>query len=347
MGNVSITEQTLQTLPLHAILRTVRNPRSDPDEELDDLAASIGKEDNPRMAQPPIVEQTKEGHYRLIAGERRLLAAERAGWQRIPCLVRPPMDALEAHILRLVENLNRRALHPLDQAIALKLAWLAANADAMGYGGEIREIMDEEATPPQTLQRMETFMSQKGFVPTRPLVPWDEVLDSLGVSLHPESRKKLLRVLAVDNTVQEQVRQLDLTEAALRSIGTLDSAEQQRLIQEVAEDPDLARKVRRIARVVREGTHTMEQALAEVRGQVLLESDSSPQAETDTADQSPVLDDQVSDGVVQLLELANRVTVLVVSLKSAAGGDLANLPPPWGEWTLDALASIRSAVENQ
>jgi hypothetical protein len=80
------------------------------------------------------VEDLGDGKYSVLAGERRIRAAHLAGWKTIECVVRPRSDPLQAHTLRLVENLHRRDLHPLDEAAALKIAWLAANADAMGLG---------------------------------------------------------------------------------------------------------------------------------------------------------------------------------------------------------------------
>jgi len=114
-----------QEIPLSQIHFTRRNPRSDPGEDLEELAASLGEEEAPRLAQFPLVEQTGEDEYRVIAGERRIRAAVLRGWKNMPCVIAPPLDPLEAHALRLAENLHRRGLHPLDEAAALKIAWLS------------------------------------------------------------------------------------------------------------------------------------------------------------------------------------------------------------------------------
>jgi len=334
-----MTQPTLQTIPLSAIQRTARNPRTDPEADLEGLAASLGSPDHPRLAQPPLVEDLGNGAYRVLAGERRLRAAELAGWTHAACLVQSALDPLEAHALRLAENLHRRDLHPLDEACALKIAWLAANAQGMGLTGEAAAILGQEQSPPQTLAALLALLEANGFTPTRPAVLWDELLAQLGLDISPEQRKKLIRLLGLDNQVQEQARALDLTPAALRSLATLEPADQQRLASELAVDPGLTRKVRRIARTVREGTHTLDQALAEVRGQVFLEHD---HAEAQPPQPVFPADDQVGDRVVELLDALSQVSQALNSL----GGNTNALPAPWDEYVQDALQSLQSTIDS-
>ncbi len=78
---------------------------------LDELATSIR---NQGVLQPLLVRRDGKG-YRLIAGERRWRAAQRAGLQEVPVLVRDANDA-EAFELALVENLQREDLSPLEEA---------------------------------------------------------------------------------------------------------------------------------------------------------------------------------------------------------------------------------------
>lgn len=81
------------------------------DATLDELAKSIKQQG---VLQPLLVRRDGKG-YRLIAGERRWRASQRAGLGEVPVLVREANDA-EAFELALVENLQREDLSPLEEA---------------------------------------------------------------------------------------------------------------------------------------------------------------------------------------------------------------------------------------
>ncbi|MCX8033382.1 MAG: ParB/RepB/Spo0J family partition protein [Thermoleophilia bacterium] len=104
-------------LPVSAIRRNPRQPRRSIDAQaLEELAASI---EALGVVQPVIVRQV-EGGYELIAGERRWLAAQKAGFTAIPAIVRQASD-VESLELALVENIMRQELSPVDEAYALKV----------------------------------------------------------------------------------------------------------------------------------------------------------------------------------------------------------------------------------
>lgn len=81
---------------------------------LADLADSIREHG---VIQPLVVTQMPDGHYQLIAGERRWRAAQRAGLDTVPVIVKEavPQEMLE---LALVENVQRADLNPLEEALA-------------------------------------------------------------------------------------------------------------------------------------------------------------------------------------------------------------------------------------
>jgi ParB family transcriptional regulator, chromosome partitioning protein len=98
-----------------AIDQNSRQPRTHFDEAaLDELAASIREHG---IIQPLIVSERGAGRYELIAGERRWRAAQRAGLERVPAIVREttPQELLE---LALIENVQRADLNPLEEAQA-------------------------------------------------------------------------------------------------------------------------------------------------------------------------------------------------------------------------------------
>jgi len=83
------------------------------DEQLHDLAGSIRENG---IIQPIIVRQ-KGSKYEIVAGERRFRAAEIAGLQKIPAMVRKTDDS-EMLALALVENIHRADLNPIEKAKA-------------------------------------------------------------------------------------------------------------------------------------------------------------------------------------------------------------------------------------
>lgn len=103
-------------VPLARIRRNPHQPRSDHDQEaLAALAASIALHG---VLQPIVVTEVLDG-YQLVAGERRVRAAELAGLERIPAIIRQvPDEALLE--LALVENLQRADLAPLEEARAYR-----------------------------------------------------------------------------------------------------------------------------------------------------------------------------------------------------------------------------------
>ncbi|GGM92660.1 chromosome partitioning protein ParB [Thermus composti] len=99
-------------LPLAAIRPNPHQPRKRfSPEALEELAQSIREKG---LLQPLLVRPKGEG-YELVAGERRYRAAQMAGLQEVPALVRDLSDR-EALELALVENLQREDLSPLEEA---------------------------------------------------------------------------------------------------------------------------------------------------------------------------------------------------------------------------------------
>ncbi len=90
-------------------------PRQNFDEEaLQDLAESIKQYG---ILQPLIVRRLTEKGYELIAGERRLRAARKAGLEKVPALVREYNDA-EISEIALIENIQRENLNIIEEAEA-------------------------------------------------------------------------------------------------------------------------------------------------------------------------------------------------------------------------------------
>ena len=84
--------------------------------KIEELAFSI-KEHG--VLQPIVLIEREIGHYTIIAGERRFRAAQRAGLNTIPAVVRSA-DELGQLEMALVENIQREDLDPIEQALSIK-----------------------------------------------------------------------------------------------------------------------------------------------------------------------------------------------------------------------------------
>src|SRR3954470_17541373 len=105
----------LREIPLELISANPRQPRREFDEQaLLALAYSLKERG---VLQPVLLRPLHGGTYELIAGERRWRAAQLAGFDTVPALVRPHDDA-ESLELALVENMAREDLNPVEEARA-------------------------------------------------------------------------------------------------------------------------------------------------------------------------------------------------------------------------------------
>jgi ParB family chromosome partitioning protein len=95
------------------------NPRQPRRRHFDDaaLAALAASMESRGMLQPVLVRPLDDAHFELIAGERRWRAAQLAGLETIPALVRARDDA-ESLELALIENMAREDLTPVEEARA-------------------------------------------------------------------------------------------------------------------------------------------------------------------------------------------------------------------------------------
>ena len=110
-------EGELKNIPLDLIQRGKYQPRADFDEAaLEELASSIKSQG---LMQPIVIRPIGPQKYEIIAGERRWRAAQIAGLDSIPAVIRMVSD--EAAIaMSLIENIQREDLNPIEEALALK-----------------------------------------------------------------------------------------------------------------------------------------------------------------------------------------------------------------------------------
>ncbi len=108
-------QTALRDIPIGSIRRNPFQPRKDFDpQQLKELRESLGTSG---LLQPVTVRRSTEGNemYELIAGERRLRAAQELGWTTISAVVKE-LDDRELLTLALIENLQRTDLNPIEEA---------------------------------------------------------------------------------------------------------------------------------------------------------------------------------------------------------------------------------------
>jgi len=110
-------EERLAQLPVASLRPGKYQPRTRMDQaSLEELADSIRARG---VIQPVVVRAVGEGHYEILAGERRWRAARLAGLERIPAIVRDVPDEAALGI-GLIENIQREDLNPIEEATGLK-----------------------------------------------------------------------------------------------------------------------------------------------------------------------------------------------------------------------------------
>jgi len=117
LGGDEPPRDALTTLPVSRIRPGKYQPRTRMDQQaLAELAASIRTQG---LMQPLLVRAIERDRYELIAGERRWRAAQMAGLDEVPVLVREvPDDAALA--MSLIENIQRENLNPMEEAAGVQ-----------------------------------------------------------------------------------------------------------------------------------------------------------------------------------------------------------------------------------
>lgn len=133
-------------IPLNSVVANQLQPREDFDEgKLDELVQSIKEKG---IIQPVLVRRRDDETYELIAGERRLRAAKKAGLTDIPAIVRDANNE-ESLELALIENIQRANLNPIEEAKAYRklMENFGLNQDELS-----KKVGKERATVANTLR---------------------------------------------------------------------------------------------------------------------------------------------------------------------------------------------------
>ena len=116
-GTDESSREALLTLPVSRIRPGKYQPRTKMDQQaLAELAASIRSQG---LMQPLLVRPVERDRYELIAGERRWRAAQMAGLEEVPAVVREVPDEA-ALAMSLIENIQRENLNPMEEAAGIQ-----------------------------------------------------------------------------------------------------------------------------------------------------------------------------------------------------------------------------------
>ena len=110
-------QDKFRQIPIDMLKRGQYQPRTRMDKgALEELSQSITARG---VVQPIVVRPLSDGDYEIIAGERRWRAAQLAGLDTVPVLVRDIPDEA-ALVIALIENIQREDLNPIEQGTGLK-----------------------------------------------------------------------------------------------------------------------------------------------------------------------------------------------------------------------------------
>ena len=113
-----ITSQRSESIGRMLDIRRVQPNPHQPRKEFGDLSEMVASVKEKGILEPILV-RNHEGHYQIIAGERRYQAAKLAGLQRVPC-IEVDVDTRGMLEISLIENLQRRDLTAFEEAAAIQ-----------------------------------------------------------------------------------------------------------------------------------------------------------------------------------------------------------------------------------
>jgi ParB family chromosome partitioning protein len=206
--NVTRSADGQQWLGLVSIDRNPYQPRTNFDEaEIADLCDSI----RTHGFLQPIVVRPFDGRYQLIAGERRLRAAQMAGWERVPVQIREVPDQQMAE-LAIVENVQRKDLNPIEKAASFK-----RYMDEYGCTQEevANRVSIDRSTVANLLRLLELPEEVKGMLcrgdltagHARALLPLGDEHEQMEFARRIQ--KESLSVRAVEQAVSDHIRRTD------------------------------------------------------------------------------------------------------------------------------------------
>lgn len=216
----------LLALRIDAITPDPQQPRHTfHDDTLTELAESI-KQDG--VIQPIEVTQVRSGQYMIVHGERRWRAAQIAGLETIPAVVRRrSYDEVTRFVRQLVENIQREDLNDVDRAYGMM---------------HLRDLMQVELDA-------EIAEGKTSSKPHSRSISWAKVSERLGFTRQRASQ--IIQLLDLPDEIKEGVRQGNISERDTRALKGLKPSQQRALYRALEAGDVTKQEYKQVARFLK------------------------------------------------------------------------------------------------
>lgn len=229
--------EQVQQIPLSDIHPFRNHPFKVLDDEL--MQQTIDSIMQVGILNPAIIRPDPEGGYEMVAGHRRLHAADLAGLKTIPAIVRNLTDD-EAVILMVDSNLQRETISPMERAQAYKM-----KLEALKHQGKRVDLEDKSTS---------TRIAQKLSV--------EKVAEEAGTSR--DQVRRYIRLTELLPEVQEKVESKEIAFSPAVELSYLTHDEQRQFLDamDYSQNTPSLSQAQRLKKLSREGKCTQEAIFA-------------------------------------------------------------------------------------
>lgn len=225
--------EQVQQIPLSEIRPFKNHPFKVTDDEL--MQQTIDSIMQVGVLNPAIIRPAPEGGYEMVAGHRRLHAADLAGLKTIPAIVRN-LDDDEAVILMVDSNLQRETISPMERAQAYKM-----KLEALKHQGK-RVDLEGKSTSTQIAQKLSV----------------EKVADEAGTSR--DQVRRYIRLTELLPEVQKKVDSKEIAFSPAVELSYLTHDEQKQFLDamDYSQNTPSLSQAQRLKKLSREGKCTKE-----------------------------------------------------------------------------------------
>ena len=231
------SQEQVQQIPLSEIRPFRNHPFKVVDDEL--MQQTIDSIMQVGILSPAIIRPAPEGGYEMVAGHRRLHAADLAGLKSIPAIVRELTDD-EAVILMVDSNLQRETITPMERAQAYRM-----KLEALKHQGK-RVDLEDKSTSTQIAQKLSV----------------EKVAEEAGTSR--DQVRRYIRLTELLPEVQEKVDSKEIAFSPAVELSYLTHDEQKQFLEamDYSQNTPSLSQAQRLKKLSREGKCTQEAMFA-------------------------------------------------------------------------------------